>query len=97
MDEGPHRAWQAVNHEMVCCYWEIGRVLVEDEQKSEERAFYGKGLLIGLSKKLTSEFGKGFDASNLRNMRLFYKAYPKCDALRIELDPLPNSFACGKA
>ncbi len=79
------RAWKAVNAEMVICYWEIGRVLVEDEQEGEKRAAYGKGLLAELAKKLTAEFGKGFDASNLRNMRLFYRAYPNCDALRHEL------------
>ncbi|MBU0992005.1 MAG: DUF1016 family protein [Proteobacteria bacterium] len=79
------RAWQAVNHEMVCCYWEIGRVLVEEEQKGEERAAYGKRVIQDLSKKLTQEFGKGFDTSNLWNMRAFYNAYPILDAVRREL------------
>jgi hypothetical protein len=38
-----------------------------------------------LAEQLTTEFGKGFDASNLRYMRLFYQAFPNCDALRHEL------------
>jgi predicted nuclease of restriction endonuclease-like (RecB) superfamily len=46
---------------------------------------YGKRLLPQLGQVLTQEFGKGFDASNLRYMRLFYQAFPKCDALRHEL------------
>ncbi|MBU1168595.1 MAG: DUF1016 family protein [Proteobacteria bacterium] len=79
------RAWQSVNHEMVCCYWEIGRVLVKDEQNGEARAAYGKGLLIDLANNLTSEFGKGFDERNLRNMRSFYQTYPIRNALRSEL------------
>jgi predicted nuclease of restriction endonuclease-like (RecB) superfamily len=79
------RAWQAVNQEMVVCYWEIGRVLVEEEQDGEERAAYGKRVIKDLSIKLTNEFGKGFDTSNLWNMRAFYNAYPKLDALRREL------------
>ena len=70
---------------MVCCYWEIGRVLVEEEQQGQERAEYGKRIIQELSKRLTSEFGKGFDKSNLWNMRLFYLAYPKIDAVRREL------------
>jgi predicted nuclease of restriction endonuclease-like (RecB) superfamily len=78
-------AWQTVNYEMVCCYWEIGRVLVEDEQKGRERADYGKGLLAEIAKKLSAEFGKGFDERNLRNMRSFYLAYPIRNALRSEL------------
>ena len=79
------RVWQAINHEMVCCYWEIGRVLVEDEQQGKERAEYGRKIVSELSSRLTREFGKGFDPSNLWNMRLFYLAYPKVDALRREL------------
>ena len=50
-----------------------------------DRAAYGKQLLQFLSDKLTSEFGKGFDVSNLRNMRRFYVTFPIQDALRPEL------------
>lgn len=46
---------------------------------------YGARLLPRLAERLTAEFGKGFDASNLRYMRLFYHAFPNCDALRHEL------------
>jgi predicted nuclease of restriction endonuclease-like (RecB) superfamily len=79
------RVWQTVNHEMVCCYWEIGRILLEDEQKGEERAAYGESLLADLSKKLSTEFGKGFTERNLRNMRSFFLTYPIRNALRAEL------------
>ena len=75
------RAFQVVNTQMVTCYWNIGRLIVEEEQSGTKRAVYGKGLLVELAKKLSGEFGKGFDASRLRNMRLFYKGYPNCDAL----------------
>jgi hypothetical protein len=70
---------------MVCCYWEIGRILLEDEQKGEERAVYGGRLLADLSKKLSTEFGKGFTERNLRNMRSFFLTYPIRNALRAEL------------
>ena len=66
-------------------YWKIGRHIVEFEQGGQTRAAYGKRLLPQLGLALTQEFGKGFDASNLRYMRLFYQAFPKCDALRHEL------------
>ena len=78
-------AYKAVNFAMVQAYWQIGRLIVEDEQKGEARAEYGKKVLEELADRLTAEFGKGFDASNLRYMRLFYQAFPKCDALRHEL------------
>jgi predicted nuclease of restriction endonuclease-like (RecB) superfamily len=65
--------------------WQIGRHIVEFEQDGARRAEYGKELLSCLAKSLTAEFGKGFDASNLRYMRLFYNAFPIRDALRHEL------------
>ena len=65
--------------------WNMGRHIIEYEQAGAARAEYGKQLLPTLAKALTAEFGKGFDASNLRYMRLFYQAFPNCDALRHEL------------
>lgn len=79
------RAWQAVNSAMVAAYWEVGRVIVEEEQAGQGRAGYGKRVLEGLSERLGADFGKGFDPSNLRNMRAFFLAYPIRDALRHEL------------
>lgn len=79
------RALRAVDTIQVQTCWELGRHIVEFEQGGAARAAYGKQLLSELAKALTAEFGKGFDASNLRYMRLFYQAFPKCDALRHEL------------
>ncbi|MFI3263165.1 MAG: PDDEXK nuclease domain-containing protein [Rikenellaceae bacterium] len=76
---------RSINFAMVQSYWSIGKLIVEDEQKGEKRAEYGKAVLKELSEQLTKEFGKGFDASNLRNMRMFYLVFPNCDALRHEL------------
>ena len=77
-------AYRAVNFTMVLAYWNIGKLIVEDELHWE-RADYGKAVLRNLSQRLTKEFGKGFDESNLRYMRLFYKTFPICDTLRHEL------------
>ncbi len=78
-------AYRAVNFAMVQAYWQIGRVIVEEEQKGRERAEYGENLIIGLSRKLTLEYGKGFTETNLKYMRLFYLAFQKSHALRDEL------------
>lgn len=66
-------------------HWEIGRHIVEFEQGGAPRAGYGKGLLVALAESLTKDFGKGFDATNLRHMRDFYLSFQICDALRREL------------
>ena len=85
LEQARTSAYRAVNFAMVSAYWNIGRLIVEDEQKGSRRAEYGKAVLEELSKRLTEEFGKGFDVSNLRYMRLFYKTFPICDTLRHEL------------
>ncbi|OHC01167.1 MAG: hypothetical protein A3G70_01890 [Planctomycetes bacterium RIFCSPLOWO2_12_FULL_39_13] len=79
------RAWQAVNTAMVASYWEIGRIIIEEEQKGKARAEYGEYILANLAKKLTKDFGKGFDESNLRYIRKFYMVFPIRDAVRHKL------------
>ena len=76
---------QAVNTTMVQTYWHIGRLIVEDEQKGKERAAYGKKQLEQVADTLTQEFGKGFDARNLRNMRQFYFAFPIWQSVNAKL------------
>lgn len=72
---------QQVNTRLLTTYWNIGRIIVEYEQKNQIRADYGKQTLKELSKELTQEFGKGFSWSNLQNMRAFYLAYEKCQTV----------------
>ncbi len=67
---------RTVNQTMVNTYYEIGRMIVEDEQQGKERAEYGKQVLKELSKRLSADFGKGFSERNLEQMRLFYLTYP---------------------
>jgi hypothetical protein len=76
---------QTVNSAMVQTYWNIGRIIVEDEQAGEQRAQYGKKQLEFISDKLTTEFGKGFDTTNLRKMRQFYLLFPNQDAVSLKL------------
>ena len=68
-------AHRAVNDTMVQAYWQIGRLLVENEQGGEKRAGYGKQVLQDVSSRLTAEFGKGFTPANLRNFRQFYLTF----------------------
>ncbi len=76
---------QTVNNTMVHAYWQIGRLIVEDEQLGNTRAQYGKNVLKSLSTQLTADLGKGFDVTNLRNMRRFYLAFEKQETLSLEL------------
>lgn len=66
----------AVNLTMVHTYFEIGRMIVEEEQQGKERAAYGKHVLKDLSERLTVKFGKGFSVDNLENMRRFFISNP---------------------
>ena len=78
------KVYVAANAAMVEAYWNVGREIVE-KQGGESRAKYGDGLVKALALRLTVEFGDGFTASNLFNMRKFYLTFPKFYALRREL------------
>jgi predicted nuclease of restriction endonuclease-like (RecB) superfamily len=78
-------AYKNSNTILLNMYWEIGHLIVEDEQKGQTKAEYGKATLKNLSKQLTLEFGAGFDERNLNNMRAFYRSFPIWNAVRPEL------------
>lgn len=75
LENAKKQATAAVNLSMVYAYFEIGRMIVEEEQHGENRAEYGKRLIAELSDMLTEKFGKGFSVGNLKNIRQFYKIY----------------------
>jgi hypothetical protein len=85
LEEARRTAYRAVNVAMVQAYWEIGRIIVEEEQKGAERAEYGKALIKELSRRLTRDYGKGFTESNLKYMRQFYLTFSNSHALRGDL------------
>ena len=104
LTQGRSRAAAAVNAAMVQTYWEIGRQIVEYEQKGNERAEYGTELLKRLSRDLTERYGKGFGKSNIFARRRFFLLYQKFQTVSgkltwshyVELlkvdDPLERSF-----
>lgn len=73
-----------VNSAMVQAYWEIGEQIYLACDRND-RAEYGKNLLKYLSEELTREFGKGYTIANLKNMRQFYRIFPKRYTLCSEL------------
>ncbi|MCA4897270.1 MAG: YhcG family protein [Bacteroidota bacterium] len=85
IDNARGTAYRAVNFAMVHAYWQIGRLIFEEEQRGKRRAEYGTSLLKQISRNLSLEYGKGFDESNLRHMRNFFSSFPIQDALRPEL------------
>ena len=76
--------YKAVNSSMVEAYWNIGKKIYEVCGEND-RAAYGKRVLKDISQKLTAEFGKGFDTSNLSNMKQFYMSYTNYDTVCHEL------------
>ncbi len=82
--DAQRQVYSAVNTAMVTAYWNIGKVIYEVCGENE-RAAYGKKVLKYISDRLTKEFGKGFDESNLRNMRRFYLTFSIRDTVCPEL------------
>ena len=85
IQEARKQVLSQVNTALLATYWNVGRLIVEDEQNSEHRAEYGKQVLKELSKRLTEAFGKGFSRANLQWMRLLYIKYPICQTLSSKL------------
>lgn len=78
-----------INKAQVLAYWEIGREIVEFEQKGKERAEYGEERIARLSKDLTNKFGKGFSERNLEQMRKLYLTYSqKAQTLSAKFEPM---------
>ncbi len=75
--QGKLRALSAINTQLIDLYWNVGRRIVEFEQKGQARAEYGKALITQLAKDLSVQLGKGFSRSNLIYIRQFYFTYPQ--------------------
>ncbi len=75
LEKAKQNARTAINLSMVYAYYEIGKRIVEEEQNGQNRAAYGKQIIEELSVYLTKLYGKGFSATNVRQMRIFYQVY----------------------
>ena len=73
--------YQKVNQELIFTYWQIGKEIVETEQKNNIDNPTSRQIILNLSKQLTNEIGKGFSRSNLFNMRKFYMEYPNVQSV----------------
>ncbi|MEW5896274.1 MAG: PDDEXK nuclease domain-containing protein [Nanoarchaeota archaeon] len=85
LEKARKEAYIQINQILVKTYWEIGKRIVEYEQKGKEKAIYGSYLLDNLSNDLKLRYGKGFSKSNIIYMRLFYLKYPKSETLSHQL------------
>jgi len=76
------RAIRSVDSERVIMYWQIGKVILEEEQQGKERANYGEFLIKSLAQSLEPQFGSGFSIRQLEMCRQFYRTFPIANALR---------------
>lgn len=86
LNEARKTVLKSINKTMVYAYYEIGKMIVEDEQEGKARAEYGKQTLIDLSDYLSKEFGKGYSVDNLGNMRKFYLTYSDNNQKKIDVE-----------
>ena len=74
-----------VNHELIAAYWNIGKVIIENEKANNIDTTSSRQIILELSKQLSAEIGKGFSRSNLFNMRKFHLTYPTVQTLSGQL------------
>lgn len=85
LEQGRKQVFTEINNILVQTYWEIGRQIVEFEQKGKIKADYGSELLITLSEDLKLKFGKGFSRRNVLDMRRFYSKFPNWQTVSAKL------------
>lgn len=88
IEQGRETAYRAVNQTMIETYWQIGKRIIEEEQKGEKRADYGERILENLSARLTSRYGKGFSVRYLAYFRSFYLTINDIQILQTRLQNL---------
>ena len=79
------KAVRSVDTERVLMYWQIGKVIFEEEQAGKERADYGRYLIKSISEVFQPQFGSGFGVRQLEMNRQFYRTFPIANALRSQL------------
>jgi hypothetical protein len=79
------RAIRSVDTERVLMYWQIGKVIFEEEQEGKDRAEYGKYLIKSISEIFQPQFGTGFSIRQLERYRQFYRTFPIASAVRTQL------------
>ncbi len=78
------KAIRSVDTERVLMYWQIGKVILEEEQEGKERAAYGKFLIKNISETFQPQYGTGFSVRQLERCRQFYRTFPITTALRTQ-------------
>ena len=81
IEEAKSNIVRSIHNNMVKTYYDIGRMIVEEEQKGKERAEYGKSLMKNLSQKLQQKYKKGYSQRNIEQMRQFFLVYSKTQTL----------------
>lgn len=77
LDEAKSKTYEAANNIMTYAYWNVGKRIIEQEQKGNRKAKYGSYLIKRLSQELSDEYGTGFSVANIRNCRQLYLTFPK--------------------
>jgi predicted nuclease of restriction endonuclease-like (RecB) superfamily len=80
------KAIRSVDNERVLMYWQIGKVIFEEEQQGQERATYGHFLIKSIAKEFQPKFGSGFSVRQLERYRQFYRVFPIASALRTQFN-----------
>ena len=88
IDSGRQQAFKAASSIIISTYWNIGRRIVEEEQKGNTRAEYGSRLIAGLADALTLEYGSGYSKRNLAYYRKFYLTFNDIEILHTRVQNL---------
>ncbi len=77
IEQARETAYRQINASLVRRNWELGKLIAKEELSGQDRATYGATIIKNLSKRLTANYGKGFNKTNLYSYTQFYKLYPE--------------------
>ena len=75
IEQSRHNVALAVNAEITLLYWHVGK-RINDEVLKNNRAEYGKQIVVSLARQLTEEYGKGWGEKHLRQCMQFASVFP---------------------
>ncbi|HEV7381665.1 MAG TPA: DUF1016 N-terminal domain-containing protein [Dyadobacter sp.] len=93
ISDAQQRAIRSVDFERVLMYWQIGKVIFEEEQQGEDRAAYGTFLIKSISEEFQPVMGTGFTIRQLERNRQFYRLFPIAAALWTQFSWTHYSFS----
>lgn len=88
IESGRKKAYDSIVRTSIKTFWDVGKRIIEEEQKGKTRAKYGTHLIKNLSQVLTPIYGNSYNKRNLEYYRKFYTLFPNAEIVNTRVHNL---------